>query len=79
MSIREPIGANTRRCETTVVAVDGGCVTCGVGPGQACALKIPEHRRAAMSRRQRLAQTDRLKSEAEANAIAAWGDASWWS
>ncbi len=68
MAIRDPIGAETRRCETNVIAVDGGCLTCGASGWQPCLLGIPEERRKIMERRRRAAQAERL----------AWEGASAW-
>jgi hypothetical protein len=63
MAIREPIGSETRRCETNVIAIDGGCLTCAAARGQACGLYIPERRREIMNRRRRAAHLERLACE----------------
>jgi hypothetical protein len=72
MAIREPIGAHTRRCETTAVTINGACLTCGADADEACGLGIPEQRRAAMTRRQRLAQAERLEMQQAAEWLRAW-------
>jgi hypothetical protein len=85
MAIFEAIGTNLRRCETTVVELDGSCRACGAGQGQPCNFQIPMTRRATMARRQRSAQLERLQITRldgapvrfTADNFPSWEDAAW--